>query len=54
MSQARTRRIRRQQNQALRFGQKAKPRHKLKSGRTGMVFHKQMRAKKIEAKRAGA
>lgn len=40
----RRRRQRRQGRQALRFGRKAKPTHKLKSGRTGKSHHKKRQA----------
>lgn len=39
-----TRRKRRQFKQALRHGWGAKPRHRLKSGRTGKVHHKKRQA----------
>jgi hypothetical protein len=37
------RRKRHQQKQALKFGPKAKPRHTLKSGRTGNVHDRKMK-----------
>lgn len=49
-SSARTRRVRRQNNAALKFGNSAKPRHKLRSGRTGSAHAKQMAGKLHEVK----
>lgn len=42
----RNKRVRRQNKQALRYGSKAKPTHKGKSGRTGKMFTKQLKVKK--------
>lgn len=42
-----TRRKRRQERQALKFGREAKPRHTLQAGRTGSV-HKKKTASKQE------
>ena len=43
----RVRRIRRQKNAAVKFGESAKPRHNLKSGRTGSAHAKKTKSSKI-------
>jgi hypothetical protein len=42
-NRTRTRRKRRQQKAALRFGPSAKPTHRLKSGRTGWAHTKKVK-----------
>jgi hypothetical protein len=48
MNKYTARRKRRQANAAIKFGPSAKPRHRLKAGRTGMVFKKQLHGRKAE------
>lgn len=42
----RTRKLRRRNRQVLKHGRKAKPRHKLVSGRTGGVHAKKLKSRK--------
>jgi hypothetical protein len=51
MGNKRTRRIRRQTKQVLKHGVKAKRAHKKKSGRTGQIRHKQLKAVQLELRK---
>lgn len=42
----RTRRKRRQAKQAMKYGNKAKPKHALKSGRTGKAFTAKLKSRR--------
>jgi hypothetical protein len=51
MGNKRTKRIRRQTKQVLKHGVKAKRAHKKRSGRTGKIRTKQLKAMELELKK---